>query len=315
VESVKPILPRVGKTEIRDPEVINKLQKLFDDKRLVRVIACKGTERTIPPPQGLLAEEAPFRRAMVVQRGDHQVKVEDQWEEWGELAQRQLVRSLVPCHVNITVFACNHPADTARPDQFKPSESPQSQVLERPMQDMGTSADIRPSANDAGTNAKPLEPSPGTKTTEEQDSRQLSNETDPSGVYRNVELDIQDKHQGPRFAALTSEERRLLLRLHKNLGHPSSQVLSQVMRNQGYPSHMIQGLQDMRCSTCQHHQNPKLQRPATLKQELDFGDKVSVDGTTWTNKNGKTFHYYHFLDHGTNYHTALSHQTERPKRP
>ena len=61
----------------------------------------------------------------------------------------------------------------------------------------------------------------------------------------------------------------------------------------------------MRCSTCQHHQNPKLQRPATLKQELDFGDKVSVDGTTWTNKNGKTFHYYHFLDHGTNYHTAV----------
>ena len=68
---------------------------------------------------------------------------------------------------------------------------------------------------------------------------------------------------------------------------------------------MIQGLQDMKCSTCQHHQNPKLQRPATLKQELDFGDKVSVDGTTWTNKNGKTFHYYHFLDHGTNYHTAV----------
>ena len=305
VESVKPILPRVGKTEIRDPEIINKLQKLFDDKRLVRVIACKGTERTIPPPQGLLAEEAPFRRAMVVQRGDHQVKVEDQWEEWGELAQRQLVRSLVPCYVNITVFACNHPADTSRPDQFEESESPQSSVLERPMHDMGISADIGPSASDTGTNAKPFEPSPETRTTGEQDSRQLSNHTDQSGVHRNVELDIQDKHQGPRFAALNNEERRLLLRLHKNLGHPSSQVLSQVLRNRGYPSHMIQGLQDMKCSTCQHHQNPKIQRPAILKQELDFGDKVSVDGTTWTNKNGKTFHYYHFLDHGTNYHTAV----------
>ena len=285
VESIKPILPRVGKTEIRDPEIIRKLQKLFDDKRLVRVIACKGTERTIPPPQGLLAEEAPFRRAMVVQRGDYQIKVEDQWEEWGDLAQRQLVRSLVPCYVNITVFACNHPVEAARSEQFEPSESPTSSVLERPMQDLGTSADSRPSASDTGSDDKPLGPLPETGTT--------------------IELDIQDKYQGPRFATLTNEERRHLLRLHKNLGHPSSQVLSQVMRNQGYPSHMIQGLQDMKCSTCQHHQNPKLQRPATLKQELDFGDKVSVDGTTWTNKNGKTFHYYHFLDHGTNYHTAV----------
>jgi hypothetical protein len=198
VESIKPILPRVGKTEIRDPEIIRKLQKLFDDKRLVRVIACKGTERTIPPPQGLLAEEAPFRRAMVVQRGDYQIKVEDQWEEWGDLAQRQLVRSLVPCYVNITVFACNHPVEAARPEQFEPSESPQSSVLERPMQDLGTSADSRPSASDTGSDDKPLEPLPETGTT--------------------IELDIQDKYQGPRFATLTNEERRHLLRLHKNLG-------------------------------------------------------------------------------------------------
>ncbi|CAL1146079.1 unnamed protein product [Cladocopium goreaui] len=145
VESIKPILPRVGKTEIRDPEIIRKLQKLFDDKRLVRVIACKGTERTIPPPQGLLAEEAPFRRAMVVQRGDYQIKVEDQWEE---------------------------------SEQFEPSESPQSSVLERPMQDLGTSADSRPSASDTGSDDKPLGPLPETGTT--------------------IELDIQDKYQGPR---------------------------------------------------------------------------------------------------------------------
>ena len=71
VDRVKAILPRVGKTEIHDSDIIANLQKLFDDKKVVRVIACKGTERTIPPPQGLLAEEAPYRRALLVQRGDH----------------------------------------------------------------------------------------------------------------------------------------------------------------------------------------------------------------------------------------------------
>ena len=135
MDKVKGILPRVGKTEIHDADIIANLQKLFDDKKVVRVIACKGTERTIPPPQGLLAEEAPYRRALIVQRGDHQIKVEDQWEEWGELAQRQLVRGLVPCHVNITVFACNPSADPSpiRPVSNQFTENLQSPVSDRPM--------------------------------------------------------------------------------------------------------------------------------------------------------------------------------------
>ena len=291
VDKVKGILPRVGKTEIHDSDVIANLQKLFDDKKVVRVIACKGTERTIPPPQGLLAEEAPFRRALTVQRGDHQIKVEDQWEEWGELAQRQLVRSLVPCHVNITVFACNPSVDPVRPVSNQFTENLQSPVSDRPMHAPGISVNA---------------PLPAERTLDTSADMGSSKGSDSfPEVTESVDLDNQDKYQGPRFNALSSEERKLLLRLHKNLGHPSSQVLSQVLRNQGYPSHMIQGLHDMTCSTCKQHQNPKIQRPATLKQELDFGDKVSVDGTTWTNKNGKTFHYYHFLDHGTNYHTAV----------
>ena len=132
MDKVKGILPRVGKTEIHDADIIANLQKLFDEKKVVRVIACKGTERTIPPPQGLLAEEVPYRRALIVQRGDHQIKVEDQWEEWGELAQRQLVRGLVPCHVNITVFACNPSAD---PSPIRPVSNQFTENLQSPVSD------------------------------------------------------------------------------------------------------------------------------------------------------------------------------------
>ena len=52
-------------------------------------------------------------------------------------------------------------------------------------------------------------------------------------------------------------------------------------------------------------QRPKIQRPATLKEELEFGDKVSIDGVKWVNKQNQEFHFYHFIDHGTNYHTAV----------
>eukprot|EP00435_Cladocopium_sp_Y103_P069198 s167_g32.t2 len=105
--------------------------------------------------------------------------------------------------------------------------------------------------------------------------------------------------------ALPAEERSLLIRIHKNLGHPSTPILSQVLRQKGYPATMIQALEDFQCSTCQMQKKPKIARPATLKSEIDFGDKVSVDGVSWTNKQGSTFHFYHYLDHGTNYHVAM----------
>ena len=62
---------------------------------------------------------------------------------------------------------------------------------------------------------------------------------------------------------------------------------------------------DLKCSVCQMTQKPKLQRPATLKEALEFGDKISLDGVKWTNKDGREYHFYHFIDHGTNYHSAV----------
>ena len=51
---------------------------------------------------------------------------------------------------------------------------------------------------------------------------------------------------------------------------------------------------------------PSLQRLATLKPELDFGDRIALDGVKWTSRNGKEFHFYHVIDYGTNYHVAMA---------
>ena len=61
----------------------------------------------------------------------------------------------------------------------------------------------------------------------------------------------------------------------------------------------------MSCSTCADAQKPKIARPSIIKHELDFNDKIFVDGITWTNKNGKSFHFYHVLDQATNFHVAV----------
>ena len=31
-----------------------------------------------------------------------------------------------------------------------------------------------------------------------------------------------------------------------------------------------------------------------------------LDGVTWTNRQGKSFHFYHLLDAGSNYHVAIT---------
>ena len=68
VKDIQPMLPRVGKTFITDHSILERLQKIFPDKEIKRVQACKGSERTLPPPRDLVKNEAPYRRAMIVSR-------------------------------------------------------------------------------------------------------------------------------------------------------------------------------------------------------------------------------------------------------
>jgi transposase InsO family protein len=107
-----------------------------------------------------------------------------------------------------------------------------------------------------------------------------------------------------RFLSLPREEQAMLRRAHQNLCHPSPEQLSMVLRNQGVRPEVSQAVFDMKCENFASHQQPKIARPSTLKHELDFNDKVFIDGITWTSKAGKTFHFYHILDQATNFHVA-----------
>ena len=119
------------------------------------------------------------------------------------------------------------------------------------------------------------------------------------------QVDEISQDHGPKFLSMSAENRRPALRLHKNLGHPESAKLSKILQQRGYSQELSQGIMDLKCSVCQMQQRPKLQRPSTLKEELEFGDKIAMDGVKWTNKQGQEFHFYHFIDYGTNYHTAV----------
>ena len=112
------------------------------------------------------------------------------------------------------------------------------------------------------------------------------------------------KSMVPRFLELSRENREMLIRAHKNLGHPSNEKLSLILRQQGFPSEITSGILDMRCSVCHMHARPKHSRPGTVKEELDFNDRIAIDGLTFTNSQGQVFHLYHVIDLATSFHVA-----------
>ena len=119
-----------------------------------------------------------------------------------------------------------------------------------------------------------------------------------------IEVDASHMKHGPRFLALSPTERSMLVKVHRNMGHPSPERLMHLLRQQGFRSECIDAVSDMRCSTCEMTSKPKCSRPAVIKDPLDFNDKIAIDWLKWTNKAGLGFHILHIIDMGTSYHTA-----------
>eukprot|EP00435_Cladocopium_sp_Y103_P006894 s1307_g2.t1 len=291
-EQVSKIMPRVGRKIINDPQILQSLQELFHDKMIVKAVVCKGTERTIQPPKDMIPSEAPYRRAIVVQRNTKKILVEDQWEHWEFLSARQQWRRSHPSYMNITVFARNHPM----PEQSFPSPNEDNRQ------------EIREDASETIRASEPARAVQSTETPDEFPNTPILPSPSPNVSESDetpMSIDAHSSNHGPKFLALSSDQKKLALRLHKNLGHPDPRRLSQVLQQRGYARELSQGVLDLKCSICQMQQRPKIPKPATLKSELHFGDKISIDGVKWTNKQGQDFHFYHFIDHGTNYHAAI----------
>eukprot|EP00435_Cladocopium_sp_Y103_P048285 s125_g14.t1 len=295
MHAVEHQLPRVGKKVIQDPQILQGIQELFQDKVIKGVLACKGTERTMAPPENLSPKEAPFHRSIMKLRSNGKI-VTNEWEKYDQLSKRKIIRKSEACRVNITVFAAN-PIEMQQPPASQPVLPPEtvsSSRMERSERslDPATSSENHDQLVDDVDNPE--------VTTD----RTQSKSTDVPGSSIPLTTDEQPARSN-RFLALPKEEQAMLRRAHQNLCHPSPEQLSAVLRSQGVRNEVSQAVFDMRCATCAAHQQPKIARPSALKSELDFNDKVFIDGVTWTSKAGKTFHFYHIIDQATNFHVAM----------
>ena len=274
-DQVHSLLPRVGKRCLDNPEIIQQVQNLIPEKEIMSIVACRGASRTIAPPVHILKGMAPLRRCVFTERGSGEIRAEEEWEQWETLAKRNLIRPSHATRINITLFARNKPV------HVQPTESASSPCMTGSR--ASDSQQMLPENSDV-----PVTPG------ESEDNLQRSN-PNSAEPYATPELpssqvaDLHNPNQSVRFRSLPKDEQVALLRAHKNLGHPSGERLSTLLRSQGFRAEVAQAALELKCSTCQENQQPKLARPGSIRDELDFNDRICMDEFDWTNKDGTQF--------------------------
>ena len=281
------MMPRVGKRTIDDPHIRQEVQDLVPDMQIIGLRSCRGSNRTLDPPSNMLQGEAPFRRAIFIERGTGKLQAETEWENWEVLAKRNLIRPSHACKINLTVFAkeMSQPQDRTSSSQESPcqTENPDSASSQPPRLSVSTERAEMPSE----ITSVPAE----------------DHRTKPR-LTPSQEQDLTDVKQSERFRALPKDEQQMILRAHKNFGHPSPERLSTLLRSQGFRAEVAQAALDLRCSICNAQQQPKLARPSAIRDELDFNDRICTDMLSWTNKQGVQFHMCHIVDWATSFQTA-----------
>ena len=197
------------------------------------------------------------------------IKYEKNWEKWNELSKRQLVRPAHPCRINVIVFACNPPETQGG------SESSQ-----RPMQATVPEMPARPTEPNPPASVVPVPAMPDSVPADNapRDDPEQTSQNNPT-ITQPEDPAVSSSH-GVRFTSLPRWEQSMLLKMHRNLGHPAPERLSQALQSAGYRAEVVQAAHDIKCPTCMTCSPPKAPRPAHLKPMMDFNHKIYLDGVT-----------------------------------
>ena len=74
------------------------------------------------------------------------------------------------------------------------------------------------------------------------------------------------------------------------------------LRRAGRSEREISACSDFGCPTCVEQQLPKIAQLGKLSSPKDLNDHIFFDGAEWTDPQGKTYPFYHFIDNATNFH-------------
>ena len=119
-------------------------------------------------------------------------------------------------------------------------------------------------------------------------------------VISDLLRDIPDDDEGG--AERSSEQR--LMRVHRNLGHPSNRLLVQLLKEAKAPESVIEIATRLECPICARYVRTSPARPANPYRARELGHTVAMDFSYHTTPNRGKLMVLHFIDEASKYHTA-----------
>lgn len=264
-KTLQKLLPKSGAMEWTDPNhvLFQQLQRVCPDLNIKQIKASKGVDKYL-----VGNETYPLRHALALSRFDKEKVYDLGQEEWMRLSQTQRRRRAIPSHIMICMFG-DYPGTGEDLDTSQP-----------------------PRADKDGDNPKGDE------------GKKITTHTESSSMHVPIAgwTPAAVANHGPRFLSLTSEQKGVIGKLHKNLGHPTAEKLATHLAAMGVPSELVEGAKDYVCSSCAERCPPRLSMPGKLQDPKDFNEVVQIDGFYWSNKSGIKVHVLHAIDEATHFH-------------
>ena len=298
--------PRVGPLVIDHGDLLTALGTLCPDHVIHHVVLCRGTDRMVGPNCHMLAGEAPWRRMICIRRNFEDICLEPEWEKWERLSNRQLRRNTTPARCSLTIFARikykswsdDQDDENVAGNKVVDPNSVPSGTVKRTGSNEVFEESVKRHRSGMAEEVKEFS-SPVHGDLQPQDSSDVK----VDGETRQM-IDLVSQKHGPNMITLPQSDQAWLLKLHRNLGHPSKQKMEYVCKQLRCHTEILRAIPDIRCSTCLESRGPEIPRPGAVKDDLDFGDVIAMDGITWKNSQGQQFHFYHMIDHSTAFHIA-----------
>ena len=135
-------------------------------------------------------------------------------------------------------------------------------------------------------------------------------DTQAAEVFAEVEeeeqaqgVDVEDMPVGVDNVEPTEEEKRLVKKLHENMGHPAPRDMARSLRIAHAKPHVIRYVaKEFRCSVCESRPRPKPAKPAVLPKSYEPGRVIGVDVIFLSSLDKReTFPALNMVDWGTGY--------------
>lgn len=250
------LAPRVGNT-LCDPnsQIFQMAQRLVPDLCIQSMFVCRGTDRLQVPILAPTSKEFPIRRTICTHRKTSEIHDLGS-EDWHNLTRNQRIRKSVPSRLTITIFG------SSRTPSHEPNALPRVPESSENRAHLKISADTETPPNSSASRVSRVD--------------QLPSECQLPRRDRPAELPLEGwapppvPLHGPKYRSLNSDEKRQLVQLHKNLGHPDPSVFANHLKDQGALDHIVEAARDFVCDTCVESTQTRHQRPSKLHEPKEF---------------------------------------------